>query len=1331
MGLCSAEGSKARVLVFGFLSLLVILAAEECGIRLGQVEPQDLETELRMETMAHIAALVAQGNHCLKAGQPCQVLKEAGMAEKLVLLEDWVNSDPGWTKIHGSFSNFHLASSYLESGDFQDAVVWLQHAIHYKLFPYKDAALAEHWHRALAVPGDLFRKQRLDLADALMMLADSTLEMAQSTSQVELETLEAVLRMLEQSMALREADGDVDAAQSSMRYEHSLRQEITHALSDALPKLRVKELQRQLAERDLSCSDCIEKGDLLRELVPALHLPVSMAGGQVVVHNTSDARYFLSRHENETGTAYLHRVLTAVVADIDVETLRDHGVPCPDTAVSALDLDAEADEEEDEERCTSYVPRWDAITAPLLQNASSCASPGDGLAGAEAPEAEDAALTDTASRSWKLLHNLRIPEIGSSEKRKKGAKESSTQEQLRRELAELLAPSSGNGGAAGADAGGRPVSVCRNLASAQLLPHCQGPACLNVCDLLDGLLGLRHSELQRVLGGMQPGRQTLTQVHTALGSMTRSAVEEDAGAAPAPASAQPQPPFNLGGLGMGSLSEDAARSERDRQLQEQLNRRAKEGTGQYQDDPLVPLTLGACILASFAIYLGRRHRRSLGRAVAGWRLPGIAALAAPSSRKPATLGTSISKERQAAAAALRAALSRADVPMPELEAALEAAEATDVEGPLVRRGRQQLSLRRRRERDAAEAVRAKARAAREKEAKAEKARLKEEKARAREEAKAARAREEEARSWAQQQTLAQQIQETQQTADKAVAAEAPAAQPCAPVEEPLATVDKPEAEQAAISLVASSRSSADNVRDHATSTSRAAPRLSRSPSASSTASSSAASSASAKASEASADTSSERRRVRHLSDSASSRAGDLAADLLAAKKAASAATEPSRAAPAASKPVPIPVHDTPETPEAAQLPVKSSSWKAGKASAAAADPVLKSASSKAMPTGKPVVAADKADRGSARSMPVLTPSDIAAATAAAAAATSRPAVITVPRHQPMGPSRKTAPSVGSATAAAVASSEPPATARSGAKTAICNLTPSPHPAARIVQSTVRPRPVPSSSPPSEALLTHTSSAPAAAPAPAAPADVPASAATAPATVPAPPPAPRPMPPLSAWGRPALSVQTHSAAPAASMAQLSADLSADQGPMLPPTASSAGYMGGLNLPAGDSLLDADLPSDYLSELSQQGLAPPAGLPESPRLENSSGSGSLFPDLAAIWGDSSSSLGLGLGLGTGGMFGAPPPAAQQLAPTGGFPPVPTSLPMDSYQPFGSSSIWGSSHLGSSVGGGNGGGNTLADLAHLLPDSLDGLLLPDGLHWQPLSTSHTSLGDNRRSP
>lgn len=135
------------------------------------------------------------------------------------------------------------------------------------------------------------------------------------------------------------------------------------------------------------------------------------------------------------------------------------------------------------------------------------------------------------------------------------------------------------------------------------------------------------------------------------------------------------------------------------------NRRAKEGTGQYQDDPLVPLTLGACILASFAIYLGRRHRRSLGRAVAGWRLPGIAALAAPSSRKPATLGTSISKERQAAAAALRAALSRADVPMPELEAALEAAEATDVEGPLVRRGRQQLSLRRRRERDAAEAVR--------------------------------------------------------------------------------------------------------------------------------------------------------------------------------------------------------------------------------------------------------------------------------------------------------------------------------------------------------------------------------------------------------------------------------------------------------------------------------------------------------------------------------------------------------------------------------------------------------------------------------------------------
>lgn len=119
----------------------------------------------------------------------------------------------------------------------------------------------------------------------------------------------------------------------------------------------------------------------------------------------------------------------------------------------------------------------------------------------------------------------------------------------------------------------------------------------------------------------------------------------------------------------------------------------------------MPLTLGACILASAAIYLGRRHRRSLGRVVAGWRLPGIAALAASGSGKPTTLGTSISKERQAAAAALRGALARSDVPLPELEAALEAAEAVDVEGPLVRRGRQTLSLRRRRERDAAEAVR--------------------------------------------------------------------------------------------------------------------------------------------------------------------------------------------------------------------------------------------------------------------------------------------------------------------------------------------------------------------------------------------------------------------------------------------------------------------------------------------------------------------------------------------------------------------------------------------------------------------------------------------------
>jgi hypothetical protein len=79
-----------------------------------------------------------------------------------------------------------------------------------------------------------------------------------------------------------------------------------------------------------------------------------MEGGQILVHNASNTRYFMSQHENEDPPSYLHRVLTMIVKGIDPVLMTGMQPPCP----YQLRADAE---------CPSYIPDWNFITAPLRQ----------------------------------------------------------------------------------------------------------------------------------------------------------------------------------------------------------------------------------------------------------------------------------------------------------------------------------------------------------------------------------------------------------------------------------------------------------------------------------------------------------------------------------------------------------------------------------------------------------------------------------------------------------------------------------------------------------------------------------------------------------------------------------------------------------------------------------------------------------------------------------------------------------------------------------------------------------------------------------------------------
>mmetsp|Transcript_24434 Transcript_24434/g.67899 ORF Transcript_24434/g.67899 Transcript_24434/m.67899 type:complete len:1358 (+) Transcript_24434:145-4218(+) len=758
--ICNHAWWKPRVLFICFLSLLVLRAAEECTTAPAMVSPLELDVEMRMETVAHIAAIMAQQMSCKPSpGTPC--LSDKKLLQKFMVLQDWASTDEGWDRLFSAYLLFHDAVQSLGDNRSSFAVASLEQAVAFKVFPYSDTKLLEHWQRALAMPGKLFRKQRLDLADVLMLAADSRLEMGQVTD--DLSSLEEALKSLELSLALREAEDDPEVSVVSDGYAQSLRDGIIHAVNDIVPKLKVKELQSMLADRGVSCTGCIEKVDLMKKLVPALRLPIKLAVGRRDVLEDKEApRVWIARQDGEDHVAFLHRILTSIVTSLGSTVLQEADAQCTAPSRSG---------------CLSFNPAWGSITAPLQQqNSTKCHHSQHAGVGSPPDSGKPEGV-----RTWRLLDQLRIPGTGTAKPTAKadataastkpqaaGCSKScqgkcqagmcqgtcwspdgchnATEEALTRQVVEPghLLPPLGHRSTSGSSKG-----ICHQIGAHS---GCEDGSCVDICSLLDNMLALEVQDLGSLMTILHRGRP-LQAVADSLPGMSRSQHENNWSGSSAQ---QPnaQQPASDGGFavdpvgrdtmgpgghphmasfgGFGVSSDETFRSERDRKLQEHLNRRSKDGAGQYRDDPMVPLTLCGCVIAVAAMYLGRKHRRSLSRVMSSW----IFARGTTSAASASSLGTSISKERQAAAAALRAALARPEISIAELARCLEAAEATDVEGPLVRRGNQTMAQRRRRERDLAEAARSKAKAAKDREMARAK---KEEQARNREAAAAASA----------------------------------------------------------------------------------------------------------------------------------------------------------------------------------------------------------------------------------------------------------------------------------------------------------------------------------------------------------------------------------------------------------------------------------------------------------------------------------------------------------------------------------------------------------------------------------------------------------------
>eukprot|EP00191_Tetraselmis_sp_GSL018_P011313 CAMPEP_0177608720 /NCGR_PEP_ID=MMETSP0419_2-20121207/18631_1 /TAXON_ID=582737 /ORGANISM="Tetraselmis sp., Strain GSL018" /LENGTH=1218 /DNA_ID=CAMNT_0019103447 /DNA_START=169 /DNA_END=3825 /DNA_ORIENTATION=+ len=637
----------------------MLLAAEECGVRSPLYE-KDYEVEFRMETVSHVAALVAQQLNCTPmSGKLCTA--DEGTLGKIRTLQDWASQDEGWDRIYAAYVLYNEGSQHMAQEDYSAAAAAFEQAMAYRVFPYMDTKMLEHWQRALAMPGQLFRKQRLDLADVLLLSADSRLEMAQNAN--DLNTLESAMKTLELSVALREADGDTEASRMSEGYARTLHASITQAMHDMLPKLKVKELQLMLADRGLSCSGCVEKLELLEKLVPSLRLPAVPSDAQPLPGERVLPRMWVTRSSSEEPSAFLRRVLTSVVDSFSIPLLEEMEAWCGLPSQPGCQL-------------FPLLPSTGADEASQRKNASSCQA---------SHEADSRGGREDAVPS------------GSAQQEKGDAGRSGNK-----------AGAAPVGGAGTATADGNRTGLrsssglCHQMG---LRSACADGSCMDTCGLVEKMLSLEEPELQRVVKTLSDGEpiqsmaRSLAQLDSApSGSAPGATAQRSAGAADAGLREQHPGPSRFEHL---DLTEEAFRSERDRQLQEQLVRRSRD-VSEYEDDPLVPILLGVCVLCIAMLYLGRRHRRSISRVLGSW----LSVRGALGSQAP-TLGTSVSKERQAAAASLRAALARSDITAAELQRCLEAAEATDVEGPLVRRGHQTLAQRRRRERDAAESGRSK------------------------------------------------------------------------------------------------------------------------------------------------------------------------------------------------------------------------------------------------------------------------------------------------------------------------------------------------------------------------------------------------------------------------------------------------------------------------------------------------------------------------------------------------------------------------------------------------------------------------------------------------
>jgi hypothetical protein len=82
-------------------------------------------------------------------------------------------------RLLSSVSLYEIARQAYQAGDYDEAIIALEESLALRLFAYTDQQQLDRWQQALVLPGGLFRRQKMDLANILVLRSDCLLQLAQ------------------------------------------------------------------------------------------------------------------------------------------------------------------------------------------------------------------------------------------------------------------------------------------------------------------------------------------------------------------------------------------------------------------------------------------------------------------------------------------------------------------------------------------------------------------------------------------------------------------------------------------------------------------------------------------------------------------------------------------------------------------------------------------------------------------------------------------------------------------------------------------------------------------------------------------------------------------------------------------------------------------------------------------------------------------------------------------------------------------------------------------------------------------------------------------------